>query len=242
MATDLLNKTAQPLGLYTRAFQMEYPEDREQSVRRVLTGQDFPLDELPAELNPRIIVDIGSACGASALYFHSHFPDAQVVCYEPSVYNFPFLETNTEGIANITNVHCALSNETGIRPLFYGAGPKQGTFSLLEFTENRGREMVEVRRASEEFRRRKLTQISILKISAEAAEMDILVDLFENLPELNILFLFVEYHGGSVRDLLVQLLGREYEHQDLHQVGKRHATMQFANRSFLKWLDRQKAA
>lgn len=244
MATDLIKKKAglETLGLYSRAFQMEYPDDREESVRRVLSGKDFPLDDLPEEFQPKLIVDIGSNAGASALYFHNHFPEAQIVCYEPSVFNFPFLETNTEGIRNISCVNCALSHESGVRPLFHGSGQQAGTFSLLEFIENRGREMVEVHRASEEFIRRKLTQISILKISAEASEMDILTDLFEHVPDLNILFLYVEYHGGSTRDLLVQLLGREYETKDLHYSHKRHATMQFSNRAFLKWLDRQAAA
>ena len=239
MAIDLLKAQSgqQALGTFARTFEMEYPDDREESVRRVLSGKDFPLDDLPEEFNPRLIVDIGANAGASTLYFHSHFPDAKIISYEPSVYNFPFLETNTAGLRNVTTVNCALSNESGLRPLFYGTGFQSRTFSLLEFTENRGREMVEVRRASEEFIARKITQIAILKVSAEACEFNILADLFENVPNLSVLFLYVEYHGGTVREMLTQMLGREYECKDLNVVGKRHATLRFTNRAFLKWLN-----
>lgn len=243
MATDLLKAKPgkQAPGSYSRTFEMEYPDDREESVRRVLSGKDFPIDDLPEDFNPRLIVDIGSNAGASTLYFHHHFPDAKIVSYEPSVFNFPFLETNTAGIRNITPVNCALSNENGMRHLFYGSGAQARTFSLLEFPENRGREMVEVRRASEEFIAHKMTQISILKLSAEACEENILIDLFENVPKLSILFLYVEYHGGCIRDLLTQMLGNEYDCKDLNRAGKRHATMRFTNRAFMKWLNRREA-
>jgi len=53
---------------------------------------------------------------------------------------------------------------------------------------------------------------------------------------------FLAEEALQLERMLTQLLGREYESRDLHQVGKRHATMQFSNRAFLKWLDRQKAA
>lgn len=223
---------------FSRCYQMEYPDDRAESIRRTLSGQDYPLEFLPEGFNPKLIVDIGASFGASALYFNKHFPNAQIVSFEPSVFNFTFLETNTCAIRNITTHQCALSNETGTRPLFYGTGPQANHFSLLEFPENRGHEMVDVRCVSDEFKRLKLTQLSILKISAEACETNIITDLFENVPDLNILFLFVEYHGGAVRDLLSQMLGKEYEVRDLCRANNRHATMQFSNRAFLRWLDR----
>lgn len=244
MATDLLRAKTEPcvLDTFEPSFDMEYPDDRRQSVRRILSGQDFPVEDLPEDFNPRLIVDIGANSGASTLYFNHHFPDAKIVSYEPSVYNFPFLEHNTAGIRNVTTVNCALSNENGTRPLFYGSGAQSHTFSLLEFTENRGREMVEVRRVSEEFIAHKMTQISILKLSAEACELNILSDLFENVPNLNILFLYIEYHGGTVRELLEQMLGREYECKELNRVGKRHATLRLTNRAFLKWLKKRPVA
>lgn len=241
MATTALNSKPEyyTLGTYARTVEMEYPDDRADSVRRILSGQDFPVEDLPEDFSPRTIVDIGSNVGASTLFFHHHFPEAKIVSFEPSVYNFPFLEHNTNGIRNITTVNCALSTESGTRPLFYGTGPQSKTFSLLEFPEIRGREMVEVRRASEEFIARKLTQIAILKLSADALEVDILADLFENVPNLSILFLYVEYHGGTVREVLTEMLGREYECADLNRVGKRHATLRFTNRAFLKWLSKR---
>lgn len=241
MAANLLKSSSgqQALNTYARTIEMEYPDDREESIRRVLCGKDFPVNDLPEEFSPRLIIDIGAGAGASTLFFHSHFPDAHIISYEPSVFNFPFLETNTAGIRNITTVNCALSNESGMRPLFYGSGPQSKNFSLLEFTENRGREMVEVRRASEEFKARKITQVSILKISAEACEENILGDLFEKMPDLNVLFLYVEYHGGAVRELLQQMLGREFECTDLNRSGRRHATLRFSNRAFLRWLQQR---
>lgn len=240
MPTELYqSQTARPVvDGFSRCYQMEYPDDRAESIRRTLSGQDFPLEFLPEGFNPRLIVDIGASFGASSLYFNKHFPDAQIVAFEPSVYNYPFLEANTCAIRNITLQNCALSNENGSRPLFYGTGPQINHFSLLEFTECRGHEMVDVRRVSDEFVRQKLTQISILKISAEACETNIITDLFENVADLNVLFIFIEYHGGAVRDLLSQMLGREYEIRDLCRANKRHATLQFSNRAFLRWLER----
>src|SRR5437764_12958951 len=49
---------------------------------------------VPPGLRPKIILDIGSNIGASIIYFHRQFPDANIFGFEPHPDTFRILEEN----------------------------------------------------------------------------------------------------------------------------------------------------
>jgi len=51
----------------------------------------------------RFILDAGANIGASAIYFHSFFPNAKVICIEPESSNFSLLKTNIL-LNNVENI------------------------------------------------------------------------------------------------------------------------------------------
>lgn len=46
------------------------------------------------ELATELIIDAGANIGCAMLYFHSHFPQAHIICIEPEKSNFEILEKN----------------------------------------------------------------------------------------------------------------------------------------------------
>lgn len=72
--------------------------------------------ELPA-LAPRTIVDLGGHIGATALYFHTRYPNAHIVVYEPDPGNFALLDQNVVP-HGITCINAAVAGESGSRTFF----------------------------------------------------------------------------------------------------------------------------
>src|SRR5919109_152962 len=56
---------------------------------------------VPPNLRPKIILDIGSNIGASIIYFHHQFPDANIFGFEPHPDTFRILEKNVGGLRGV---------------------------------------------------------------------------------------------------------------------------------------------
>jgi len=73
--------------------------------------------------NPKIILDLGAYIGLSALYFRIHFPDALIICVEPSPENFAVLKKNIAPHDNICPIKAGVWGENtalGIYEVFDG--------------------------------------------------------------------------------------------------------------------------
>ena len=57
---------------------------------------------------PNNIIDLGSYVGLSAVYFANRFPDAKIVCVEPSSDNYEMLRLNTRAYPNIELIHAGV--------------------------------------------------------------------------------------------------------------------------------------
>lgn len=72
--------------------------------------------------NPCVILDLGAYIGLSAIYFRIHFPDALIICVEPSPDNFEVLQRNIAPY-DIIPIHAAVWGENtplGIYEVFDG--------------------------------------------------------------------------------------------------------------------------
>ena len=65
---------------------------------------------------PENILDLGSYIGLSAIYFSSRFPEAKIVCVEPSSDNYALLTLNTRAYSNVTTIKAGIwSHKTELK-------------------------------------------------------------------------------------------------------------------------------
>jgi FkbM family methyltransferase len=62
----------------------------------------------PIPFKPRRILDLGAYVGFAAIFLAQRFPDAEIVCVEPSAENFRLLMLNTSAYSNIRQINAAV--------------------------------------------------------------------------------------------------------------------------------------
>lgn len=192
-----------PLG--QDVYRVAFPDSP--TMRSVLTqvfnGTEYPIG-FPEDYRPQTILDIGANVGAAAIWFHHHFPDAAIHCYEPSPTNFACLQRNIAPFACMHAYGYGLMDQNLETDLFLGT-QHSAQSSIVRYSDfQRIAETIQLRRAAEECRERGFARISILKIDTEGCEVPILRDLGEWLPRVD--FSYVEYHSEEDRRVIDQLM------------------------------------
>ncbi len=95
-----------------RIYYRSKSSDPKHIERLLLLGQRCEYN-LPRNIAPEFILDAGSQIGLATLFFSEYFPDARIVCCEPSSDNLKLLKLNTAHLPNVTILHCALGKRTG---------------------------------------------------------------------------------------------------------------------------------
>jgi FkbM family methyltransferase len=153
--------------------------------------------ELPVDLSPRLILDLGANIGASVLWFHRHFPDAEIHGVEPDRRSFEKLLRNVDGVRGVTVHHAAVGGENGWRT-FYEA--ERGWESSLtpEAARRARRARVRVLSLPTLMHDRVLSdRLDLLKLDVEGAEWELLPQL--RLAELTDV-VAGELHAGMFGD------------------------------------------
>lgn len=135
---------------------------------------------LPARLDPRVIIDVGSNIGSSILYFHEQFPTAKIYGFEPHPDTFRILEKNVGAIPSVKIFN-------------YGLGAADAEvvvpFDNADFARFMGKSdgadwsgplapvTCQVKHAGRAIDELGLTNIDLIKIDCEGAEYDILTSL-----------------------------------------------------------------
>ena len=78
------------------------------NMRQIFRHHEYGFDFNSA---PQTILDLGAYCGYAAIFLSRRFPNAQILCVEPSIANFKILTLNTAPYQNIKCVHGAVWNE-----------------------------------------------------------------------------------------------------------------------------------
>ena len=174
----------------------------------IFKGNDYPILRLP-NYTPKRIIDVGANIGATAIYFLSHFPNAEIFCYEPSLRNYMYLQKNTKHFSNIKNFQYGLNNESIQIELFHGKDqPAQDSIIMSKETAENS-EVVNLVKASEEIAKKGIKEISILKIDTEGCEVPILSE-FQLLENANIDMIYIEYHSEDDRLTIDRLLSSDF--------------------------------
>jgi FkbM family methyltransferase len=137
---------------------------------------------VPPTLKPRVILDIGSNIGASIIYFHEKFPDAQIFGFEPHPGTFQILRQNVGQLRGVTVFDYGLG-ATRQRIAVRADNVNFGAFNTRGDFKDRGQPAApvecEVRRLDDVLRELGITEVDLIKIDCEGAETEI----FSTLPD-----------------------------------------------------------
>ena len=192
-----------------RTYQIFHPNvgKTAQYLRELLQGGEYPLLPLPG-YEPATIVDIGANVGGAALRFHCAYPKARVLAYEPSAVNFGFLRRNLGSEPGVSVFGYGLSDKAEQLKLYRGADTLMQNSVLRNEQTSDEFELVELKRASDEFRRQAIERVDILKVDTEGCEFVILADLEPWLDKTDIIYL--EYHHEDDRLDIDRLLSKHF--------------------------------
>ena len=167
---------------------------------------------VPPELNPKIILDIGSNIGASILYFHEKFPEAEIFGFEPHPETFDVLEKNVAELPRVAvfNYGLGAANQ---RIATRADQVNFGAFNTRDDFKDRGHPAVpvecELRRLDDVLRELGISQVDLIKIDCEGAEADV----FSAVPDeiLNrCQWIVGEFHDHTGFEVLARLAPHFY--------------------------------
>ena len=175
-------------------------------IHDILTGNVYKPVQLK-DFSPTRIIDIGANVGASAIYFHSQYPNAQVTCFEPSTKNFRYLTQNLQDINHITLNPFGLSDTTKITTLFEGK-TQCLQYSIFKNTEvSESGEQIQLKAAFDEVKEIIENQ-TVIKIDTEGCEFPILNSIKTLFNQLQVIYL--EFHSEKDRIGIDNLLNQTH--------------------------------
>ena len=202
------------IQLADREHTFTYPQAEEKMILSVFEGVDYPLAKARITVDSPTIIDIGSNCGAAAVYFKSHHPGARAICYESCAATHEMLLANVGPIDGIETNPFGIWDREGTFRLHYGPERRTGSFTLSPLSQwgkDLGGEDIITKKLSDELKRLKLPSVDLLKVDAETAEPAILHEGLTGAPDVPIRNIFVEYHGISIRKYLIEELRPKYD-------------------------------
>jgi len=139
-------------------------------------------------LSPQpFVIDCGANIGLSIIYMKQHFPDAEIIAFEPDEKNFALLTRNVSSF-NFKHVD-SRKEAVWIENTFLNFSNEGSMSSKIEADNRANSNKVKAVRLKDLLTR----DVDFLKIDIEGAEYRVLTDIEEKLSLVKNLFL--EYHG-----------------------------------------------
>ena len=175
-------------------------------IQNILSGNVYKPLQLK-DFSPTRIIDIGANVGASAIYFHSQYPNAQLTCFEPSTHNFHYLTKNLKDINHTTLHPFGLSNTTKSVTLFQGKSQclQNSIFASAEVSESG--EQIQLEDAFDELKKI-IEDQTVIKIDTEGCELEILDSIKTFFNQLQVIYL--EFHSEKDRIRIDNLLNQTH--------------------------------
>ncbi len=176
--------------------------------RGILEGSTYP--HLPFVGDVQVVLDAGANCGAAAVYFAHHYPDAVIHCCEPGSLQRAILERNAADRSNIVVHPIGLHDHDGVLPLYQGLDDS-GMTSLHRTDWNAAEpaESVTVRAAGPWAAEMGLDRLDVVKLDVEGCEVPVLESLGPLLPTVKVLY--VEYDSRHDRRAIDRILADTHD-------------------------------
>jgi FkbM family methyltransferase len=179
-----------------------------------------------ANSNP-VIIDCGANIGLSILYFKNLFPNSRILAFEPDVNVFNVLEQNIKKfkLSGVELLSKAVWNcETVLE--FTSEGADAGRLSQQNESQINKYQVSTVR-----LRDYLQQPVDLLKIDIEGAETEVIEDCYEQLVNVN--KIFVEYHSFVDKpqslNVLINVLSQAGFRLYIHTVSKSKKPLEFVN-------------
>lgn len=208
--TERVGPTTIRLPEFTGTFRFRTGTSDARLLRGLAERGLPPEYEWPADLRPRVILDIGANIGAVTAALARRYPAARIFAFEPLPENFDLLRHNVAQFARVTPVPYGLGAATESRPYtrsddprnfggggFHGGGADHGT-------RVSGLAIVAVEQALRELH---IESVDAIKIDTEGAEHDILTS-FPSAVLRQVQVIVGELHGKAGDAELLDYLGR----------------------------------
>jgi len=162
------------------------------SLKEVFLNKEY---EFETNTSPKVIFDLGSNCGISAIFFRLQYPDAKIYCFEPSPEVFKKLQTNVMQFDNIYTFNIAVSGKDG-KEDFY-VSPDNSLFSsLFQRLPDQKSIAIEGKTLDSLMNDLMVGEIDILKFDVEGAELEV----FRNFNKISQVKYFIgELHWDLIK-------------------------------------------
>lgn len=127
--------------------------------------------DIKKHLEPKIILDLGSNIGLSAIFFHLKYPNAQILCFEPDRSAFRRLCKNISSYENIQCYNFAISDKT-CEKTFYSNKSSSMSSSLTQ-RDNNTAYVVKCLSLEDLFCRFQIDKADIVKFDIEGEEFKV---------------------------------------------------------------------
>jgi FkbM family methyltransferase len=164
--------------------------------------------DLPADVQPSVIVDLGSNVGISVLYFAARFPQARILAVEADPNTFRLLEDNTAHLDQVTRVHAAITDHDGDVDLY--AGTESWGSSIMPAPEHSTRHVVPALTLDGLAKLHGIERIDLLKMDIEGAEAAVIRSARTLREADTVIFEFHREHSDEDLWALLDPLPREH--------------------------------
>ena len=196
------------LKLFNKTQEFCFPNEGNAAahIQNILAGNVYKPIQLKG-FSPTRIIDIGANVGASAIYFHSQYPNARLTCFEPSVKNFHYLTQNLKDIHHITLNFFGLSDTTKSVTLYQGKSQclQNSIFASAEVSASG--EQIQLKDAFDEVKDI-IEDQTVIKIDTEGCELAILNSIKPFFNQLQVIYL--EFHSEKDRIRIDNLLNQTH--------------------------------
>lgn len=160
----------------------------------ILVAKDYKF-RIP--FKPKTILDGGGNIGLASVFFANMFPEAEIISIEPSDYNYPWLQKNTELYENVTTYQGGLWGKSSWLQLVDN-GKGHTSFEVREIpTQEPG--AIKGFTIPELMKKHGWDTIDILKLDIEGSEKNVIMtDADAWLPKTK--FIAVEFHDRRTKD------------------------------------------
>ena len=141
-----------------------------------------------------VIIDCGANIGMSVLYFKRCYPQSTIIAFEPNPTTYSLLDKNISSfkLTNVTLHNLALANSVGKIPFHFN--DDKGTLTGSIQSNRGGSRVVEVSCEKLSSFINEYSQIDLIKMDVEGAELKIVEDLMQSGAISKVKELIVEYH------------------------------------------------
>jgi len=196
---QLYNKPGE-VTIHGIKVQYQHPVELIHALKEIFFGEIYKFrtrNEQP------VIIDCGANIGLSTISFKLQYPQAEIIAFEPDIFNFELLKINTTSFANITLFNQAIWDKEELLEFDMSGTMSSNTDTAFQSKKSQTIQAVPLKT----FLNRK---IDFLKLDIEGAEYRVIKDCIDELK--NVQNFFIEYHGyfdntkelNELFDILIQ--------------------------------------